>query len=47
MDDKTKIAGKCPVAHSNRDWWPDALNIDVLHRNSSLSDPTEIGRAHV
>jgi catalase-peroxidase len=39
MDDKTKIAGKCPVAHTNREWWPDALNIDVLHRNSSLSDP--------
>ena len=24
---------------SNRDWWPTALNIDVLHRNSALSDP--------
>ncbi len=37
-------ATKCPVAHSargrgNRDWWPDALDISVLHRNSSLSDP--------
>jgi catalase-peroxidase len=37
-------AGKCPVAHGargrrNRDWWPDALDISVLHRNSSLSDP--------
>src|SRR6478735_9404316 len=36
--------GKCPVAHGargrrNRDWWPDALDISVLHRNSSLSDP--------
>src|SRR3982750_1078770 len=35
---------KCPVAHSargrgNRDWWPDALDISVLHRNSNLSDP--------
>jgi catalase-peroxidase len=37
-DDK---AGKCPFLHTptNRDWWPDQLNIDVLHRNSSLSDP--------
>jgi catalase-peroxidase len=26
-------------AGSNRHWWPSALNIDVLHRNSSLSDP--------
>ena len=37
-------ASKCPVAHSargrrNRDWWPDALDISTLHRNSSLSDP--------
>ncbi len=43
MDAKTddKSAGKCPFtqAHTNRDWWPDQLNIDVLHRNSSLSDP--------
>ncbi len=40
MDDKTK----CPVAggsraHTNRDWWPNQLNINVLHANSSLSDP--------
>ena len=37
-------AEKCPVAHGararrNRDWWPDALDISVLHKNSSLSDP--------
>jgi catalase-peroxidase len=37
-------AAKCPVAHGargrrNRDWWPDALDISVLHRNSTLSDP--------
>src|SRR5947199_3828240 len=37
-------AAKCPVAHGargprNRDWWPDALDVSVLHRNSSLSDP--------
>ena len=25
--------------HSNRDWWPDALSIEMLHRNSNLSDP--------
>jgi catalase-peroxidase len=46
MDAKTdESTGKCPVMHTtfarrgNRDWWPDQLNIDVLHRNSSLSDP--------
>jgi catalase-peroxidase len=37
-------AVKCPVMHSsgtgsNRHWWPTALNIDVLHRNSELSNP--------
>ncbi|HEX4160686.1 MAG TPA: catalase/peroxidase HPI [Rhizomicrobium sp.] len=38
-------AGKCPVAQggrsprrSNRDWWPDNLNLQVLHR-CSQSDP--------
>ncbi len=33
---------KCPVVgghQTNRDWWPKSLNIDVLHRNSELSDP--------
>jgi catalase-peroxidase len=43
MDAKTddKSAGKCPFPHGrmNREWWPDALNIEVLHRNSNLSDP--------
>jgi catalase-peroxidase len=38
-------AGKCPVAHAqvlarvNRDWWPNQLNVRVLHQHSSLSDP--------
>jgi catalase-peroxidase len=37
-------AGKCPVDHgqrgrSNRDWWPKGLDVQVLHKNSSLSDP--------
>jgi catalase-peroxidase len=43
MDAKTddKSAGKCPVMHTrtNRDWWPDTLDVAVLHRNSTLSDP--------
>jgi catalase-peroxidase len=42
MDAKTdESAGKCPFthAHRNSDWWPNQLNIEVLHRNSSLSDP--------
>ncbi len=43
MDAKTddKSAGKCPVMHgaTNRDWWPTQLDLQVLHRNSTLSDP--------
>ena len=43
MDAKTddKSAGKCPFTggHRNRDWWPNTLDVSVLHRNSSLSDP--------
>ncbi len=35
--------GQCPVIHggwrTNRDWWPNQLNLDVLHRHSALSDP--------
>jgi catalase-peroxidase len=30
---------KNAARRGNRDWWPDALDISVLHRNSKLSDP--------
>jgi catalase-peroxidase len=37
---------KCPVMHgarpggrSNRDWWPNQLNLKILQQNSPLSDP--------
>jgi catalase-peroxidase len=45
MDARTddKSEGKCPVVHTttrtNRDWWPNQLDLQVLHRNSTLSDP--------
>jgi len=37
-------ASKCPFKHStsgttNRDWWPNQLNLKILHQHSSLSDP--------
>jgi catalase-peroxidase len=48
MDAKTddKGAGKCPFTgglrgHTNRDWWPEGLNLEMLHRNSDLSDPMD------
>ncbi|MGO9483671.1 MAG: catalase/peroxidase HPI [Rhodomicrobium sp.] len=36
--------GKCPVhaaaeVHSNRDWWPNQLNLNILHQHSPLSNP--------
>src|SRR6201987_1074865 len=46
MDAKTddKGAGKCPFTggtrgHSTRDWWPDHLDIGVLHTNAPAADP--------
>jgi catalase-peroxidase len=38
---------KCPFHHtagegtSNRDWWPNQLNVKILHQHSSLSDPLD------
>ena len=35
---------KCPVTggtrvHTNRDWWPNQLNLQLLHQHSTLSNP--------
>ena len=50
MDTKTDVsAGKCPVMHTivssraNRDWWPEQLNLRILHQNSPLADPMSEG----
>jgi catalase-peroxidase len=38
-------AGQCPFNHApstgttNRDWWPKALKVDLLHQHSAKSDP--------
>ncbi len=37
---------KCPVtggmkASTNRDWWPNQLDLQVLHQNSALSNPLD------
>ncbi len=48
--DNVGAAGQCPVAHgarslqslrgrTNRDWWPNQLNLRMLHQNSALSSP--------
>jgi len=49
-----QTAGGCPVAHgstkqvtlgakSNRDWWPNQLNLKILHQHSALSNPLGTG----
>ncbi len=49
-DTTSDTAAKCPVAHgasrhtthgarSNRDWWPNQLNLKILHQHSALSNP--------
>src|ERR1700758_5201367 len=46
-DTKTQTEGKCPFHHasgvgtSNQDWWPEALNLGILHQHSSLSNPMD------
>ena len=43
----TKSAGKCPVMHggatstdmSNMEWWPKALNLDILHQHDTKTRP--------
>ena len=49
MDGNTPSAGKCPVMHvqssvtsggtTNRDWWPNQLNLRVLHQNPAVGNP--------
>ncbi|WP_315708282.1 catalase/peroxidase HPI [Brenneria uluponensis] len=48
MEDKNaSSAGKCPVMHggatsagmSNMEWWPKALNLDILHQHDSKTNP--------
>ncbi|MEL7105031.1 MAG: catalase/peroxidase HPI [Pseudomonadota bacterium] len=45
MDGSDKSEGKCPVLHatfgvrSNGDWWPNQLNLKILHQNQPASDP--------
>ncbi|MGD9791476.1 MAG: catalase/peroxidase HPI [Phycisphaerales bacterium] len=39
---------KCPFGHgtkgtTNRQWWPNQLNVDVLHQHSGKSDPMDAG----
>jgi len=37
-ESKCPFSGGTPV-HTNRDWWPNQLDLQVLHQHSSLSSP--------
>src|ERR1700751_5199263 len=37
-ESKCPFTGR-PQSHTNRDWWPNQLNIQVLHQHSNLSNP--------
>ncbi len=47
MTSASTTSGKCPVMHggntavgtSNMDWWPKALNLDILHQHDSKTNP--------
>lgn len=48
MDGKNVgTTGKCPIMHgavtsartSNMDWWPNALNLDILHQHDTKTNP--------
>ncbi len=47
MNEHVKPAGKCPVMHGGNtamgksvmDWWPNALNLDILHQHDTKTNP--------
>jgi catalase-peroxidase len=45
VKEKHTTESKCPVAHgvrksyTNVDWWPNQVNVNILHQHSPLSDP--------
>ena len=47
MNEHVKTTGKCPVMHGGNtamgksvmDWWPNALNLDILHQHDSKTNP--------
>jgi catalase-peroxidase len=45
QEQNSSTESKCPVAHgaprlrTNADWWPNQLNVNILHQHSPKSDP--------
>lgn len=54
MVDKNSQATGCPVMHGGNTgsdesvtkWWPESLNLDILHQHSGLTDPMDDGYSH-
>jgi catalase-peroxidase len=49
MDGNDTQTGGCPVVHTggkgrtNQDWWPNQLNLKILHQNSPAGNPMDKG----
>ena len=52
MNEMSKATGVCPFSsdrvkeaagkgQTNRDWWPQALNVGILHQHQPVSDPSD------
>ncbi|KPP82359.1 MAG: catalase-peroxidase KatG [Oceanicaulis sp. HLUCCA04] len=49
-----KMAGKCPVMHGGNTsynthptrWWPNMLNLDILHQHGARANPMDVGYNH-
>lgn len=45
-NNQKSVSGKCPVMHGGNttssqsmNWWPKALNLDILHQHDSKTNP--------
>jgi catalase-peroxidase len=49
-----KMTGKCPIMHGGNTsfnthptrWWPNALNLDILHQHGARANPMDVGYNH-
>ncbi|MCR9255270.1 MAG: catalase/peroxidase HPI [Alphaproteobacteria bacterium] len=54
MNEMNTKAGKCPVMHGGNTgmdnhvtkWWPNALNLDILHQRGARSNPMDLDYNH-
>jgi len=49
MENSTSTGGKCPFMHgantkkdtTKKEWWPNTLNLDILHQHDSKTNPND------